>query len=108
MGMRLKKRISKVRYSLYKFTSRSRGGGGGKCTLFLPKTYFFPGGMPPDPLSYNMSDVNPHLTQCEPPTGDFRPQHSFPGKISRSTDICVIKLDIFSLDLMVCNCLDIT
>ena len=23
--------------------------------------------MPPDPLSYNMSDVNPHLTQCEPP-----------------------------------------
>ena len=24
--------------------------------------------MPPDPLSYNMSDVNPHLTQCEAPT----------------------------------------
>ena len=23
--------------------------------------------MPPDPLSYNMSDVNPHLTRCEPP-----------------------------------------
>ena len=23
--------------------------------------------MPPDPLSYNMSDVNSHLTQCEPP-----------------------------------------
>ena len=23
--------------------------------------------MPPDPLSYNMSDVNPHLAQCEPP-----------------------------------------
>ena len=23
--------------------------------------------MPPDPLSSNMSDVNPHLTQCEPP-----------------------------------------
>ena len=23
--------------------------------------------MAPDPLSYNMSDVNPHLTQCEPP-----------------------------------------
>ena len=23
--------------------------------------------MPPNPLSYNMSDVNPHLTQCEPP-----------------------------------------
>ena len=23
--------------------------------------------MPPDPLSYNMSDVNPHLTQGEPP-----------------------------------------
>ena len=23
--------------------------------------------MPPDPLSYNISDVNPHLTQCEPP-----------------------------------------
>ena len=23
--------------------------------------------MPPDPLSYNMSDVNPHLTPCEPP-----------------------------------------
>ena len=23
--------------------------------------------MPPDPLSYNRSDVNPHLTQCEPP-----------------------------------------
>ena len=23
--------------------------------------------MPPDPLSYNMSDVNPHLTQSEPP-----------------------------------------
>ena len=22
--------------------------------------------MPPDPLSYNMSDVNPHLTRCEP------------------------------------------
>ena len=29
--------------------------------------YFFPGGMPPDPVRYNMSDVNPHLTQCEPP-----------------------------------------
>ena len=24
--------------------------------------------MSPDPLSYNMSDVNPHLTRCEPPT----------------------------------------
>ena len=23
--------------------------------------------MPPDPLSYNMSDVNPYLTRCEPP-----------------------------------------
>ena len=23
--------------------------------------------MPPDPLSCNMSDVNQHLTQCEPP-----------------------------------------
>ena len=23
--------------------------------------------MAPDLLSYNMSDVNPHLTQCEPP-----------------------------------------
>ena len=31
------------------------------------KIFFFPGGKPPDRLSYNMSDVNPHLTQCEPP-----------------------------------------
>ena len=23
--------------------------------------------MPPDPPSYNLSEVNPHLTQCEPP-----------------------------------------
>ena len=23
--------------------------------------------MPPDPFSYNMSDVNPYLAQCEPP-----------------------------------------
>ena len=31
------------------------------------KNYFFSRGHAPDPLSYNMSDVNPHLTQCEPP-----------------------------------------
>ena len=31
------------------------------------KNYFFPRGHAPNPLNYNMSDVNPHLTQCEPP-----------------------------------------
>ena len=39
------------------------GGGGGGGSGFFSQG----GGMPPDPLSYNMSDVNPHLTQCEPP-----------------------------------------
>ena len=33
-----------------------------KCTIFLPQINFFPAGMPPDPPSYGMSDVNPHLT----------------------------------------------
>ena len=34
-----------------------------KCTIFLPQI-LFPGvgGMSPDPPSYGMSDVNPHLT----------------------------------------------
>ena len=35
--------------------------------IFTKKNFFFLRGMPPDPLSYNMSDVNPHLTQCELP-----------------------------------------
>ena len=34
----------------------------------VTKINFFPGGYAPrPPLSYNMSDVNPHLTRCEPP-----------------------------------------
>ena len=36
-------------------------------SIFTQKLIFFQGGMPPTPFSYNMSDVNPHLTQCEPP-----------------------------------------
>ena len=30
-----------------------------KCTIFLPKPIFFPGGHAPRPPSYGMSDVNP-------------------------------------------------
>ena len=44
-------------------TVADQGGEGSTQT----KNYFFPGrggggGMPPDPPSYGMSDVNPHLT----------------------------------------------
>ena len=39
----------------------------GNALYFYQKLIFFPGGMPHDRLSYNMSDVNPHLTRCEPP-----------------------------------------
>ena len=39
----------------------------GNALYFYQKLIFFQGGMPLDPLSYNMSDVNLHLTQCEPP-----------------------------------------
>ena len=70
-----------------RFTSGSGGGGGVQGVqpkvqnyflrvvlnlqemhyIFTKNFFFFPVGMPPDPLSYNMSDVNPHLTQCERP-----------------------------------------
>ena len=35
--------------------------------------------MSPDPLSYNMSDVNPHLTRCEPPP--YIKAESAPGSV---------------------------
>ena len=55
------------------------------------QNFFFPGGgMPLDPLSYNMSDVNPHLTQCEPPP--YIKAGSAPGKHGYNL-ICVSLID---------------
>ena len=39
----------------------------GNALYFYQKLIFSQEGIPPDPLSYGMSDVNPHLTLTPPP-----------------------------------------